>query len=149
MLSVRTTLATTSLLMSMFAVGALQSEAAKPSQGSTAPTHSYAVDVPGKQQWVDTKIDVRGVRSCAFEPRDRCHTLTNNPMRESCVPGSFGPAGLTRGFADLVHQYAVTDAGHGALIGRIGSSDYAQSTGGDFYSDGRILVLVLKDSGKD
>ena len=34
--------------------------------------------------------------------------------------GTFGPGGLARNFADLVHQYAAADAGHGALIGRIG-----------------------------
>jgi hypothetical protein len=33
---------------------------------------------------------------------------------------------LTRGFADLLHEYA-GNAGHGALIGRIGSADYAQA----------------------
>ena len=41
--------------------------------------------------------------------------------------GTFGPDGLPRGFADLIHQYAVNDAGHGALIGRIGSDAYAQA----------------------
>jgi LssY C-terminus len=41
--------------------------------------------------------------------------------------GTFGPDGLPRGFADLVHQYAVGSAGHGALIGRIGSESYAQA----------------------
>jgi hypothetical protein len=40
--------------------------------------------------------------------------------------GTFGPDGLPRGWADLIHQYAVKDAGHGALIGRIGSDAYAQ-----------------------
>lgn len=41
--------------------------------------------------------------------------------------GTFGPDGLPRGFADLIHQYAVRDAGHGALVGRIGSDTYAQA----------------------
>ena len=40
---------------------------------------------------------------------------------------TFGPDGLPRGFADLIHQYAVRDAGHGALVGRIGSDTYAQA----------------------
>jgi hypothetical protein len=40
--------------------------------------------------------------------------------------GTFGPEGLSRGWADLMHQYAVKDAGHGALIGRIGADTYAQ-----------------------
>jgi hypothetical protein len=41
--------------------------------------------------------------------------------------GTFGPDGLPRGWADLIHQYAIRDAGHGALIGRIGSDAYAQA----------------------
>jgi hypothetical protein len=41
--------------------------------------------------------------------------------------GTFGPDGLPRGFADLVHEYAVGSAGHGALIGRIGSESYTQA----------------------
>ena len=41
--------------------------------------------------------------------------------------GAFGPDGLPRGFADLIHQYAVSSAGHGALIGRIGSEAYSQA----------------------
>lgn len=36
-----------------------------------------------------------------------------------------GPAGLTRGFRDLLKAYPVNEAGLGALIGRIGSSDAA------------------------
>ncbi len=39
---------------------------------------------------------------------------------------SFDPDGLTRGWKDMLHQYAVPDAGHGALIARIGSSDGSQ-----------------------
>ena len=39
---------------------------------------------------------------------------------------SFGAAGLARGWRDLVHQYPVANSGHGALIGRIGSSDGSQ-----------------------
>lgn len=45
----------------------------------------------------------------------------------SHTSGTFGPAGLARGWADLIHQYAVQDAGHGALIGRIGSDAYGQA----------------------
>ena len=40
---------------------------------------------------------------------------------KSRTVGAFGPDGLPRGFVDLIHQYAVSSAGHGALIGRIGS----------------------------
>lgn len=46
---------------------------------------------------------------------------------ESRPSGTFGPAALARGWADLIHQYAVNDAGHGALVGRVGSNTYAQA----------------------
>ena len=89
---------------------------------------SYEIDVPGTKEWVDTNIDVRGGAKLRFTatgkityPADTSYT---GKMRTS---GTFGPAGLARGWADLIHQYAVTDAGHGALIGRIGSDAYAQA----------------------
>ncbi len=94
----------------------------------TATGHSYRIDVPGNKQWVDTNIDLRGGAKVQFTatgqmsyPREETYA---GKLRTS---GSFGPAGLPRGFADLVHQYAVTDAGHGALIGRIGSAEYSQA----------------------
>jgi len=57
---------------------------------------------------------------------------------------------LTRGFADLLHEYAVGNAGHGALIGRIGSADYAQafavgaSKEFDFPVTGRLFLGLTK-----
>ncbi|HXZ41878.1 MAG TPA: LssY C-terminal domain-containing protein [Terriglobales bacterium] len=103
------------------------------SRGQTVPAnassnHSYQVDVPGSKEWVDTSIDLRGGAKLRFTatgkityPADDSYT---GKMRTS---GTFGPSGLPRNWADLVHQYAVTDAGHGALIGRIGSDAYAQA----------------------
>jgi hypothetical protein len=86
------------------------------------------IDVPGTKVWVDTNLDVRGGAKLRFTasgqiayPADASRT---GKMRTS---GTFGPAGLPRGFADLVHQYPVKDAGHGALIGRVGSDSYAQA----------------------
>jgi len=88
---------------------------------------SYEIDVPGTKEWVDTNIDVRGGAKLRFtatgEITYKADTSYSGKMRTS---GSFGPAGLPRGWADLIHQYAVKDAGHGALIGRIGSDAYAQ-----------------------
>jgi len=114
---------------------------AQTSPGQTAPAQAAAqaaaatpsgthrdVDVPGSKQWIDTGIDLRGGAKVRFTasgqityPSDQSYA---GKLRTS---GTFGPAGLPRNFADLVHQYAVTDAGHGALIGRIGSADYAQA----------------------
>jgi hypothetical protein len=89
---------------------------------------SHRINVPANRQWVDTNIDLRGGAKLRFTatgqmsyPKDESYS---GKLRTS---GDFGPAGLPRGFADLVHQYAVTDAGHGALIGRVGSSEYAQA----------------------
>jgi len=84
--------------------------------------------VPGTKQWVDTNLDVRGGAKLRFTATGKityaADTSLAGKMRTS---GTFGPAGLARGWADLIHQYAVKDAGHGALIGRIGSDAYAQA----------------------
>jgi hypothetical protein len=87
---------------------------------------SYEIDVAGTTEWVDTNIDVRGGAKLRFTatgkityPADASYTGRSRTL------GTFGPDGLARGFADLIHQYAVKDAGHGALIGRIGPDAYA------------------------
>ncbi len=110
--------------MSEIAVPSSEAKTAVPAAGLKTST----VEVAGTKQWVDTNVDVRGgakIRLTATGqityPADdsyagRAHTL-----------GTFGPDGIPRGFADLIHQYPVGSAGHGALIGRIGSVDYAQA----------------------
>jgi hypothetical protein len=89
---------------------------------------SYEIDVAGKTEWVDTNIDVRGGAKLRFTASGK---ITYSPdasyQGKTRTLGTFGPDGLPRGWADLVHQYAVKDAGHGALIGRIGSDAYAQA----------------------
>jgi len=89
---------------------------------------SYEIDLAGTKEWVNTDIDVRGGAKLRFTatgtityPADTSYT------GRSRTSGTFGPDGLKRGWADLIHQYAVTDAGHGALIGRIGSEAYTQA----------------------
>ncbi|HEX4001848.1 MAG TPA: LssY C-terminal domain-containing protein [Candidatus Acidoferrales bacterium] len=100
---------------------------------ATAAAKSYELDVSGSEQWIDTNIDLR--------PGEKIHiaatgTLTY-PAPDSSKPAqSFGPDGLARGWKDLIHQYAVTDGGHGALIGRLGAAD----AGGQPF-----LVGVAKD----
>jgi len=102
----------------------------KVSQSQTAPANAtsiktYEIDVRGTTQWVDTNIDLRGGAKLRFTATGQ---ITYPPDQSyngrSRTLGTFGPDGLPRGFADLIHQYAVRDAGHGALIGRIGSSAY-------------------------
>jgi len=93
-----------------------------------AGNKTYEIDVPGTKQWVDTNVDVRGGAKLRFTATGKityaADASLEGRMRTS---GTFGPAGLARGWADLIHQYAVTDASHGALIGRIGSDAYAQA----------------------
>ena len=89
---------------------------------------SYEVDVPGTKEWVDTKIDVRGAAKLRFTATGKItYPADESYAGKSRTSGTFGPAGLPRNWADLIHQYAVKEAGHGALIGRVGSDAYAQA----------------------
>lgn len=86
------------------------------------------VDVPANVEWVDTKLDVRGGAKLRFTATGQItYPADDSYAGRLNTAGTFGPDGLSRGFADLVHSYAVTSAGHGALIGRIGSQDYSQA----------------------
>lgn len=101
--------------------------AAQSAPATSAGTH-HEIDVPSSKQWVDTKIDLRAGAKVRFTATGQItYPADQSYAGKLHTSGSFGPAGLPRGFADLVHQYAATDAGHGALIGRIGSADYAQA----------------------
>ena len=110
--------------MSIFGFSAIAQTA------STAPAskHSSQFDVPGTKQWVDTNIDLRGGAKLRFTATGQITIPadTSSFAGKARTSGTFGPNGIPRNFADLIHQYAVTDAGHGALVGRIGSADYSQ-----------------------
>ena len=89
---------------------------------------SYEIEVIGTKEWVDTKIDVHGGAKLRFTATGKItYPSDGSYSGKSRTTGTFGPDGLARGFADLIHQYAVKDAGHGALIGRVGSDSYAQA----------------------
>jgi hypothetical protein len=97
-----------------------------PATGSTIK--SYEIEIPAAQQWIDTKIDVHGGAKLRFTATGQItYPADQSYSGRTRTQGTFGPDGLPRGFADLLHQYAVGDAGHGALIGRIGPADYAQA----------------------
>jgi hypothetical protein len=95
---------------------------------SAAPAaKSYTVEVPGTKEWVDTNIDLRGGAKLRITAKGEItYPVDTSYVGKTRTAGTFGPDGLARGFADLIHQYAVTSAGHGALIGRIGAADYSQ-----------------------
>ena len=100
---------------------------AQTAPAKTASNRSYEVDVPGTKEWVDTNLDVRGGAKLRFTATGKItYPADESYMGKTHTTGTFGPAGLPRNFADLIHQYAVKDAGHGALVGRIGSNEYAQ-----------------------
>jgi hypothetical protein len=98
---------------------------AVPAKSGNSP--SYKIDVPATKVWVDTGIDVRGGARLQFTATGEI-TYPADPSYKGKLEtsGTFGPGGLPRGWADMLHQYAVRNAGHGALIGRIGAATYAQ-----------------------
>jgi hypothetical protein len=88
---------------------------------------SYKIEIQGTKQWVDTNINVRGGAKLRFTATGQITYPTDQSRAGKLhTQGTFGPDGLPRGFADLIHDYPVASAGHGALIGRLGSEDYAQ-----------------------
>lgn len=117
---------------------------------------SSKIEVPGTKQWVDTNIDLRAGAKVRFTATGQITYPADQSSYESKThtAGSFGPDGLARGFADLLHGYSVGSAGHGALIGRIGSADYAQAflIGASKEFDAPVsgrLYLGLNESEKD
>jgi len=84
----------------------------------TPPNETPAkdVDVSGTGGWVDTGVDLRPGDSLTFAATGK---LTLAQGR------SVTAAGAARGYRDLLKSYPVNEAGQGALIGRIGTSDSA------------------------
>jgi len=95
---------------------------------ATTASTTHSIEVQGTKEWVDSNIDLRAGAKLRFTASGQItYPADQSYAGKAKTAGTFGPDGLPRGFADLIHQYAVTSAGHGALIGRIGSADYAQA----------------------
>lgn len=107
------------LLPASFAVSPQPAKA----QSSPASVTSYQVDVDAAKQWVDTKIDLRAGEKLRLAATG---TITYAADKKHPDGRTFGPDGLPRGFGDLIHDYAVSNAGHGSLIARLGDDDVAQ-----------------------
>lgn len=86
---------------------------------------SYVFEIAGSRQWIDTGLDLHAGAKLHVTATGSI-TYPAGPSAKSKAR-TFGPDGLTRGWADLIHQYSVSDAGHGALIGRLGSTDASQA----------------------
>src|SRR5208282_5072548 len=87
--------------------------------GSTASAQkSYSVEASGSKPWMDTNIDLRAGEKLQITAEGTITYAKGN---------QFGPAGITRSIADVIHQYAVPNGAHGELIGRLGSGDVAEA----------------------
>ena len=112
-------------ILTMAAVVAVCAPATSRTLAQTnSSVNSYEVDVDATKKWVDTNIDLRAGEKLRF-------TATGNityPEGPNGKPAArtFGPDGLARGWRDLIHDYAVQDAGRGALIAEVGSGDGAK-----------------------
>ena len=92
-------------------------------QAGTANVTSYQIDVDASKQWVDTKIDLRAGEKLRLTAKG---TINYPPDKKHPDGKTFGPDGLARTFEDLIHEYPVSNAGHGSLVGRLGDDDGAQ-----------------------
>ncbi|HXW57708.1 MAG TPA: LssY C-terminal domain-containing protein [Candidatus Cybelea sp.] len=90
---------------------------ARAPQSSSAGSTPVQLEISVTQQWTDTKLDLRSGEKVE---------ITASGSADYVEGKSFGPDGLARGWKDMLHQFAVPDAAHGSLIGRLGSSDGSQ-----------------------
>jgi hypothetical protein len=76
------------------------------------------LDLRPDDGWVDTGVDLAA--------GDSVKVTANGQLQYSNAKQPNGPEGLSRGYSDLIRVMQFNDAGRGALIGRIGSSDAAR-----------------------
>lgn len=79
---------------------------------------SQEVRLPGDSSWVDTGIDVQAGEHVVT-------TATGN-LRYADQQADTTPAGIARGFKDLLRNLPFKEAGRGAVIGLIGDRDTSQ-----------------------
>jgi LssY C-terminus len=93
-----------------------------PKAGSFAPgalVTSKEFTLEGNKVWTDTGI--------TLEPGERVVVSSTGTLRYSDAKADNGPEGLTRGFKDLLRVLPLNSAGRGALIGKFGDPDIAES----------------------
>jgi hypothetical protein len=89
-----------------------------PQNNRSSAKSSYTFEVSGSKQWIDTNIDLRSGERLEITADGTIIYAKGN---------QFGPEGLPRSYADLIHQYPVPNGGHGELIGRLGSGGIAEA----------------------
>jgi hypothetical protein len=82
---------------------------------ATAGAQTRELDLKPADGWVDSGIDLKA--------GDTVKVKATGQLQYSNARQANGPEGLPRGWADLAKIYQFNDAGRGALIGRIGSSE--------------------------
>jgi len=92
-------------------------------QTNAAGQKIYRLDIDATKQWIDTGIDVRGGEKLRATGSGK---LTYPPAGKNPDERTFSADGLPRGWADIIHDYAVPDGNHGELIARVGSGDAGQ-----------------------
>lgn len=80
---------------------------------------SQEIQLTGEETWLDSGIDVQAGEHVVL-------TATGQLRYADAKQGN-GPEGLDRGFKDLLRMLPFNDAGRGALLGRIGDPDVAQT----------------------
>ena len=85
---------------------------------ATPGVKNRELDLHPADGWVDTGIDVN--------PGDTLRINATGQLQFSNAQQPNGPEGLSRSFLDLVKVFQLNEAGRGALVGRIGSSDAAR-----------------------
>ncbi|MBB5342673.1 LssY C-terminal domain-containing protein [Tunturibacter empetritectus] len=83
---------------------------------TSARKASYSITVPGSGDWTDAGFAVAAGETVSYGATGQ---LTLWDARASA------PAGVARGWKDLLRQFPLDSANAGALIGRIGSADAA------------------------
>jgi hypothetical protein len=96
--------------------GSAQATASKPPAGKRLV--SQDLEVSGDQLWVETGIKI--------EPGEHIVATSTGKMHYAGSQDGASPAGLARGFKDLLRVLPYNAAGRGAVIGRVGDASVAQ-----------------------
>jgi hypothetical protein len=94
-------------------------DSAATSSPAGKPRVSQEVQLSGETTWVDTGIDV--------QPGEHIVATATGTLRYADQQTDTTAAGIARGFKDLLRILPFNAAGRGAVIGRIGDKDTAQS----------------------
>ncbi len=100
------------------ATGSQQTAAPAPTAPAGKARLSQELQLTGDQLWTDTGITV--------QPGEHVVATATGKVHYADAPDDAGPAGLTRGFKDLIRILPYNSAGRGAVIGRVGDAATAQ-----------------------